>query len=315
MDGGAASHRKAESSEDFPRSASCLRLVNPVTICYIGAVIVGMCGPGSIDRFPLRMASLVVRLLKKTWVQRLLAVSAGLIVLFVLLNSVLLPLYVNHGNTLRVPDVTGDQLLQAEKTLEAAGLQPIEAETRADAKIPVGSVVFQNPAAESVVNHGRRVYLTVSGGEIQVIVPLLRGHSMRDAKFALERVGLRLGNTTFQPSDQYPENTIIAQSFSAELRIPRGARVDITVSSGRVVAGSTLVPNLVGKTVTEGQRILGTVGLGVGNITYQPSYELVPNTIVEQFPRAGDAALAGQKVDLFVVKAGKPEEEIALPNK
>jgi beta-lactam-binding protein with PASTA domain len=126
---------------------------------------------------------------------------------------------------------------------------------------------------------------------------------------------LRLGNTTFQPSDQYPENTIIAQSFSAELRIPRGARVDITVSSGRVVTGSTLVPNLVGKTVTEGQRMLGTVGLGVGNITYQPSYELVPNTIVEQFPRAGDAALAGQKVDLFVVKAGKPEEEIALPKK
>jgi beta-lactam-binding protein with PASTA domain len=51
----------------------------------------------------------------------------------------------------------------------------------------------------------------------------------------------------------------------------------------------------------------------VGNITYQLSYELIPNTVVEQFPRAGETVTGGQKVDLFVVKVGRPTEEIQVP--
>jgi len=65
-----------------------------------------------------------------------------------------------------------------------------------------------------MVKHGRRVYLTLSGGEVMAIVPQLRGRSMRDAKFALERYGLQLGSISFEPSTLYPENTIVAQSFS-----------------------------------------------------------------------------------------------------
>jgi serine/threonine-protein kinase len=74
-----------------------------------------------------------------------------------------------------------------------------------------------------------------------------------------------------------------------------------------------LVPNTVGKTVSEAERILTSAGLKPGNVTYRQSYELIPNTVVEQFPRAGETAQAGQNVDLFVIKAGKPTEEIQVP--
>ncbi|MEW6512104.1 MAG: PASTA domain-containing protein [Bacteroidota bacterium] len=260
------------------------------------------------------MASFLLRLLRKPWVRKLLLVAAACIALFILLNSVLLPLYVNRQRTLPVPGVTGLPLQQAKDLLVKEGLEPVEADTRADPDQPVGTVVFQNPAASSMVKEGRRVYLTVSGGEIRVTVPQLRGRSLRDAKFALERYGLKLGGMAFERSDQYPENTIVAQSVPPDARIPRGSRVSITVSSG-AGTGGTSVPNIVGKTVSEAERILQAAGLNVGNITYQQSYELIPNTVVEQFPRAGEAVPAGKAVDLFVIKAGRPAEEIQVPKR
>lgn len=254
----------------------------------------------------------LLQILRKPWFRKLLIAFGVAIVLFVLLNDVALPLYVNHGGTFTVPNVTGLPLAQASALLEQSGLQPIEADHRPDPDRPTGTVIYQNPTAQSLVKHGRRVYLTVSGGEILVMVPQLRGRSMRDAKFALERYGLNLGTITFEPSSGYPENTIVAQSVSADSRIARGARVNIAVSSGSEQGGVN-VPNVTGKTVSEAEKILQSQGLNVGTISYQLSYELIPNTVVEQFPRAGESVPGGHNIALFVVKAGRPTEEIQNP--
>jgi serine/threonine-protein kinase len=250
---------------------------------------------------------------RKPWVRKLSIAAGAALALFLLLNDVALPLYVYHGGTQSVPSVSGLPIAEARAQLEGAGLQPVEADTRPDPDRPPGTVIYQNPAPQSLVKHGRRVYLTVSGGEAIVLVPQLRGRSMRDAKFALERNGLQLGSMNFEPSTLYPENTIVTQSLSADSRIARGARVNITVSSGGGSGTGISVPNIVGKTVTEAEKILQALGLNVGNITYQLSYELIPNTVVEQFPRAGETVTGGQKVDLFVVKVGRPTEEIQVP--
>jgi len=259
------------------------------------------------------MLQKIIRFVRKPWVRKLLIAAGVALVLFVLLNNVALPLYVNHGGTLSVPNVSGLPLSDARAQLEGAGLQPIEAETRPDPDHPTGTVIYQNPPAQALVKHGRRVYLTISGGEAMVVVPQLRGRSMRDARFALERYGLQLGTVSFEPSTMYPENTIVAQSIGADSRAARGARVNITVSSGGGSGGGISVPNVVGKTVNEAERLLQAQGLNVGNITYQLSYELIPNTVVEQFPRAGESVTGGQKIDLFVVKVGRPTEEIQAP--
>lgn len=255
----------------------------------------------------------IVEFITTPWVRKTLIAAGAALALFLLLNNVALPLYVNHGGTLSVPNVSGLPLADAKAQLEGAGLQAVEADTRPDPDHPPGTVTYQNPPAQALVKHGRRVYLTVSGGEAMAVVPQLRGRSMRDAKFALERNGLQLGSISFEPSTVYPENTIVAQSLGADSRIARGSRVNITVSSGGVATGGVIVPNIVGKTVNEAEKILQGLGLNVGNITYQLSYELIPNTVVEQFPRAGESVTAGQKIDLFVVKVGRPTEEIQVP--
>jgi beta-lactam-binding protein with PASTA domain len=260
------------------------------------------------------MALRLAPILKKLWVKRVLSLFGVALALFVLVNYAVLPFYVNQQGTLPVPNVTGLTLDQARSALSQVGLEPVLAETRPIPDEPPGNVVFQNPVPQSIVKQGRRIYLTVSGGEVLVVVPQLRGRSMRDAKFALERFGLKLGAVSFEASSQFPENTIVAQSIPAESNIAKGSRVAISVSSG-AAGGGVQVPNVVGKTATEAEKILTAVGLAVGNISTQPSYELIPNTVVEQFPRAGEAVVTGQRVDLFVVKGGKPTEEIRVPGR
>ena len=258
------------------------------------------------------MEKILRRLLAILTSKKLLYTIGTLIGLFFLFNSILLPLYVDHGDVLLVPKVTGMPADEAHRVLSGAGLQAVDAETHPDLQVPLGGVIIQNPAAGAKVKHGRRVYLTISGGDVYVTVPQLRGRSTRDAKFALERNGLRLGTVNYATSDAYPENTIVEQSAPAEGKIAKGSAVNITVSRGKMLEETT-VPMLVGKTVTEAEKILVAAGLKVGNITYQLSFDLIPNTVVEQFPRAGDPVQQGQAVDLFVVKIGKPTEEIQTP--
>jgi beta-lactam-binding protein with PASTA domain len=173
-------------------------------------------------------------------------------------------------------------------------------------------VINQNPQGGAVVKHGRRVYLTMSGGEALVSVPSLRGRSTRDAKFALDRFGLRLGGINYATSSNFPENTIMEQSVAPDTKVNRGTVVSVTVSSGRETR-QIEVPQLVGKSTTEAEKLLLGAHLKVGNITFQPSFDLLPNTVVDQFPRSGEMVNEDQAVDLFIVKAGKPTEEIQPP--
>lgn len=234
--------------------------------------------------------------------------------IFVLVNYVVLPWYVNHGETKPVPNVIGMELAAGKAALESQGLVPIEADKRPDPKIPAGSIVGQNPEADAVVKNGRHVYLTISGGEIQVVVPALRGRSEREAKFTLERAGLKLGAVDYAPSDAYPENTIIEQSIQPGLKVSKTTSVRIVVSRGKELQ-QIAVPDFTGKTLSEVERLINQQALKVGNITYQASFDLVPNTVVDQFPRGGESVQAGQAIDLFVVKSGKPKEEIQTPHK
>ncbi len=231
-----------------------------------------------------------------------------LVVFFLLLNYAVMPWYVYHGGTLAVPEVTGRQFEDAHATLTAAGLVGIPGDTILDNTIAIGSVVTQNPKPNSIVKYGRHVYLTICGGEVQVNVPMLRGRSLRDARFAIERNGLLLGEVQYAASDSSPVNTIISQTVAPMQKVKKGTVVGLTVSTGRE-ATSIEVPDLTGKSLADAHKVLTRLGLTVGKVTEQVNNELLPNTVVDQFPKPGSAAERGKGIDLFVVKVGKVQDE------
>lgn len=227
-----------------------------------------------------------------------------LLVLFFILDDVVMPRYVQFGKTTHVPNVVGKPLDEAIQILEETGLEGKKSDVRPDKQYPEGIVVVQNPFADAEVKFGRGVYLTISGGEALVSVPGLRGRSVRDATFTLERYGLVLGSTRYETSDELPQGTVIDQDVAEGTRVSNGRVIDVVVSMGK--SGERVqAPHVVKKSYTEAEQIILQAGLKIGNVTYQINEELLPNTIIDQFPRVGELVVPGQAIDLFVAKKGE----------
>ncbi|HTR80706.1 MAG TPA: PASTA domain-containing protein [Bacteroidota bacterium] len=233
----------------------------------------------------------------------------GFIALIILLDNVILPWYVNHGGTLAVPDVVGIPETEAIHVLDSLGLESRKGDVRPDKDYPEGYVVAQNPVAQQIVKPNRRIYLTISGGEQLALVPDLKGRSLRDTKFALERAGLKLGVVVREISKDFPDGTIISQDVAAGAKVKRGVYIGVTQSSGESL-DSLVVPSLIGKTLTEAQRILVQKGFKVGNLVYQSNADLLPNTVIDQLPRMNEVVSYGKPIDLFVAQA--PEKKAVV---
>jgi beta-lactam-binding protein with PASTA domain len=229
--------------------------------------------------------------------------------LFYIFNNIVMPRYVQRGKTTMVPNVVGKALDEAITMLSEAGLPGRKADVRNDKQYPEGTVVVQNPPAGAEVKFGRGVYLTVSGGEALVAVPSLRGRSLRDATFALERFALVMGSATYQISEEYPQGTIIDQDTPENSKVPTGKVINVTVSQGKS-ADQMPVPDVTKKTFSEAERILIQSGFRVGNITYQINADLLPNTVLEQSPKAGESTPAGQAIDLVVAQKGEKPNDL-----
>jgi serine/threonine-protein kinase len=237
------------------------------------------------------------KLLGKPFVRKTIIILIGFIFVIILLDNLIIPWYVSSPET-TIPNVVGMNDQEAIEMLENQGFETAIGDTSYGLEYPKNTVFLQRPKAGDVVKEGRRIFLFVSGGEKIVYVPMLKGKSILDAKFALERIGLKLGRVNRIPSSK-PEDMIFDQEYVAGTRLLQGEIVGITVSAGRG-GGSVLVPDLIGKSLSEAQLILSENDLIVGKINYQASATLLPNTVLDQYPSSGNKLNPGDEVDLFV---------------
>jgi len=247
------------------------------------------------------------KIFRNSLLKKILFSLLGLIILIILFDNIIMPWFVSSPET-TVPQVVGLQISEAVNILEADGFEPLISDTSYGIQVPVGAVFFQKPDAGAMVKEGRVVYLFVSGGDKIIPVPMLKGKSILDAKFALERLGLKLGRVERIPSSQ-PEDMIFDQQYEEGTRLKQGGFVGVTISAGRG-GGSIIVPDLIGKSLTEARKILADSSLIIGKINFQPSSTLLPNTILDQYPSSGNSLNSGNAVDLFVTQPS----DINIPN-
>ena len=244
------------------------------------------------------------KLLKSRFVRRLLYFFAIIIVIILLIDKLFLPWYVDSPETV-VPDVVGMEDTVAIKLLQYYGFEPLVIDTTYGERYPAGIIFLQKPTDGKIVKVGRQIYLFVSGGAHVISVPQLIGKTMLDAKFALERIGLKLGRVTQLPSDK-PKDMIFDQQYAEGTTLKKGERVNISVSAGRS-GGSIIVPNLIGQSLEQAESILASKSLSIGKINFQISQTLLPNTVLDQYPSSGNKLNPGEKVDLFVTKSEELE--------
>lgn len=233
-------------------------------------------------------------------------IGLGIFALIILLlDLIIIPWYVSSKEVV-VPNVIGKHENEAVQLLKKEGFDPAISDTSFVENISKDHVFLQKPEPGKIVKEGRTVYLFVSGGEQIVSVPVLKGKSLIDSKFALERVGLKLGYVN-EVASNYPRDMIFDQQYVEGTPLKKGKTVSVTLSTGSA-SGDIIVPDLIGKSLTQARIILNDSSLTVGKINYQISSTLLPNTILDQYPAPGNKLNAGEKVDLFITKTGQLSE-------
>lgn len=226
---------------------------------------------------------------------------AALAVLFFITNNVIMPLYVKHSDTVKVPKVIGMNFIEAKDVIENGGLEIIQGEMKYDESIPIGQIMDQNPPADETVKYGRRIYVTICGGEQLSEVPNLKGKSMRDAKFTLEQRGLKLGETVRKNTNEFPADFVISQVIQPGSKLKKNSPIDLILSDGPTI-GDLKVPNTIGKNLDEAKKIIADSKLKLGKITYQTNNDLPAGQIIDQYPKSEKSANENTGVDLFVAR-------------
>ncbi|TVR69394.1 MAG: PASTA domain-containing protein [Spirochaetaceae bacterium] len=136
-----------------------------------------------------------------------------------------------------VPDVAGDELVEALVSLQERGLFPhVQLRYFSDPALK-GRVVTQNPAPGSVVRVGRRVNLMISQGAIIEEVADYRGMMLSDVQAEIQELGsgstrvLSIGNVS-NVFDESQPGTVIAQHPEAGTQLSGSTTLDLVVSRG-----------------------------------------------------------------------------------
>jgi eukaryotic-like serine/threonine-protein kinase len=232
-------------------------------------------------------------------------ITVGVIIVL-LFDNVIMPSYTNYNEGVTVPDVTKLSLNEAEELLTHYGLRFEIHDRRSHTAYPANYVIDQSPSPRQLVKPNRKVYLTVNTETTPMVaVPNVVNLSYRNARLQLENHGLTVGSISYESSRF--RSTILRQSIAPEDTVARGTAVNLVVSDG---LGSRMVevPNLEGKRLSEAQQLIMRAGLRVGEIRFQPSRDVTPNTVLSYSP-TGPEVNEGESIQLVVSERIDAREE------
>jgi serine/threonine-protein kinase len=245
---------------------------------------------------------------KDIWWAKIIVAVMLLTTFAVLMDKIVMPLYVQLGDEVDLPDVIEMPINEAQTLLTDQGFQVVIRDSLYDENHPVGIVIEQNPYPYAVVKEGRRVYLTVSIGEKPIIMPNLFGVSPREAELILVTHDLKLRSKNYVYSDRYHEGTVMGQSYPQGQEIKSGSRIDIIISLGQLSV-EAVVPDLVGKSLHEARERLRAVKLKIAEIEWEERDNILPETIISQSLPAGQNFNPDETIILVVSKEMESEDE------
>ncbi|HEV2951473.1 MAG TPA: Stk1 family PASTA domain-containing Ser/Thr kinase [Actinomycetota bacterium] len=204
-------------------------------------------------------------------------------------------IFVSTGAPLTtVPRVVGMSYEEAVDALTDAGLRAKRTPVFSDK--PEGEVVRQDPAANASVREGATVRLSVSQGQETVTVPDVLDQNRQSAEAELEANGFGV-SVDSAPSDDTAEGLVMAQDPDPGVESPKGATVNITISTG---PSSVRVPDVVGQDQASAQATLEDDGFEVAVREQDVTDPALQGLVIDQNPSGGVRADPGSRVTITV---------------
>lgn len=200
--------------------------------------------------------------------------------------------------TVTVPDLTGLTEKEAANKLDAADLGFDKASAYSNST-PEGLAMYQSYAAGAEVQHGTTITVTFSLGPKQtgtITVPNVITYSWSEAERTMESAGLTVRFT----GD--PAGVVTDQDIDPGTPVNEGVLVTLTLSRPTQMI---VVPNLIGLTVSEAERVTDTLGLSLDGGNY--------GVVIAQAPDPGVELEPGSTVSIKV--EDQPDDKVVIvPN-
>ena len=158
--------------------------------------------------------------------------------------------------TIKVPDISGQQLADAEQALRSAGLTVGQVHKVASSSVDAGIVLSTTPAAGLSWPQPKPVAISVSAGPP---LPNFVGQNEQAIQQWASQNDIQLNVKQAASSDQ-PQGTIVDQSPAANTPITQNETVTITVSNG---PPEVSIPDVDGQSIGDARNALQQLGFKV----------------------------------------------------
>ncbi len=212
--------------------------------------------------------------------------------------------HTNHGQEIPVPNIVNKSIHDAVKILDDTGLEYEVDSANYNPKFRPFQVLQVYPAPGSRVKDGRTVHLTVNPRTwAPIAVPDVINKYSGLAFQRLDQVGLKIGDTIYEPSIQKDALLRILYKGNAVnpgARLPRFSVIDVVVGSGPM--RNISIPNVVGLTVKEARAVITKSMFEVGLVEHEDGSNDESDIIYYQDPASGDVRDQGMQIDLWASK-------------
>ncbi|MDQ0595617.1 beta-lactam-binding protein with PASTA domain [Chryseobacterium ginsenosidimutans] len=233
-----------------------------------------------------------------------LVVAIGVFVGLVWLTFRWLEYHTNHGQEIPVPNIVNKSVQEAIKILDDSGLEYEVDSPQYNPKYRPFQVLQVYPMPGSRVKDGRSIILKVNPRTwARVEVPDVINKYSGLAFQRLEQVGLKVGDTIFEPSIQKDAVLRILYKGTAvkpKTKLPRFSIVDVVIGSGPM--RNISIPNVVGLTIKEARAVIARSMFEVGLVEHEDGSKDESDIIYYQDPAAGDVRDQGMQIDLWASK-------------
>ncbi|MFB1081158.1 Stk1 family PASTA domain-containing Ser/Thr kinase [Jeotgalibacillus sp. JSM ZJ347] len=201
----------------------------------------------------------------------------------------------------QVPDVTGENIEDAEDIITEAGLTVGEVTYEPNEQTEEDIVLRSSPKATRSVDEGEAVNLTVSSGKETIEVDGYVGRNFSNTEDLIREAGFRIELT--EQYDDAAEGTILEQDpREGEEVVPGDTVMRLVISQG---PEQSEVPDLTGYTAEEIAAYEQENGISVTITREEYSGDYPAGTVISQNPEAGTMVEVGGSINI-VTSLGAP---------
>jgi len=204
------------------------------------------------------------------------------------------------GEEIIMPDVSGYDEATAQKMLEDAGLENIDAKAEYSTEYDMGDVIRTTPEANAKVTSETEIIMYVSKGSEKIAVPDVEGDKVSSAEKELIDAGLVLEKTIYEYDDEVAKDRVVSQSITPGKKVDIGTKITIVVSKGEKPEEQVSVPNLSGLTLQGAKALLESKGLLLVDGGEEYSEEAIGK--VSRWEPVGTSVPKGTKITVWISK-------------